>query len=74
MTFINRLRTLFISLGFALLSKTPLLACTVCFGGVDSDLSRGFYWGIMLLLLLPFAIISVLAGLIIHHTRRSKLQ
>lgn len=36
-------------------------ACAVCFGGADSDLVKGFTWGILLLLVLPF---TLMAGLI----------
>jgi hypothetical protein len=45
-------------------------ACAVCFGGASKDMSRGFFWGILLLLLLPFSLIGLLAGAIVRASRR----
>jgi hypothetical protein len=36
------------------------------------DLSRGFYWGILLLLLLPPVMIATLAGIIVYHARKNR--
>jgi hypothetical protein len=45
-------------------------ACVVCFGGNSADATRGFYWGVVLLLSLPFFLITVLGGLIFYHLRK----
>lgn len=47
-------------------------ACSVCFGGANSEMVRGFYWGVILLGSLPFALMALLFGLIVHHTKKSK--
>jgi hypothetical protein len=64
---------------FFLLGWVPLLsqgtmsqACSVCLGGVSSDLARGFYWGVLLLLLLPFVLAAGFVGLVVYHVRKHK--
>lgn len=53
--------TLFLLITFLSTFPSILEACTVCFGGTNSNLQRGFYWGILLLLLLPLGIFSTVA-------------
>jgi len=47
-------------------------ACTVCFGGADSNLQRGFFWGIVVLGALPFLLISFFVGTLIVISRKNK--
>ena len=55
-----------------LLSLAPhrAWACAVCFGEAGQDLQRGFYWGILLLLLLPFALVLAVTAKIVLSIRR----
>lgn len=55
-----------------LLFTVPSFACTVCFGGADADLRRGFTWGILLLGALPYLLLSLFVGYIIIQTRKNK--
>lgn len=64
---------------FAVCSLSTLLptyarACAVCFGSTNSNMSRAFFWGILLLLVIPFAIVVVLVGVIAYHTRKHHRQ
>jgi len=45
-------------------------ACTVCFGDPGSPMAKGFYWGILLLLALPFVLLGSFVGYIVYHTRK----
>lgn len=58
----------------ALLLSFPRLAsaCAVCFGAESPDLAKGFYWGVLLLLVLPPAMVLGLALLIARHSRRAR--
>ena len=47
-------------------------ACAVCFGGGSSNLVRGFTWGVVLLLALPFVLMTALVTAIARATRRQK--
>jgi len=47
-------------------------ACTVCFGNPNSDLSRGFFWGIVLLGSLPFMMIAGFVSFLIYSSRKKK--
>jgi hypothetical protein len=47
-------------------------ACTVCFGAMGPDLTRGFYWGVMLLILLPPVMILGFVGVIAYHARKHR--
>jgi hypothetical protein len=49
-------------------------ACAVCFGGSSPDLARGFTWGVLILLLLPFVLMASLVGLIVYHIRKNKVS
>ena len=55
-----------------LLSLAPhwAWACPVCFGEGGQNLARGFFWGILLLLLLPFALILTVTTKIVLATRK----
>lgn len=53
-----------------LFTVSSVWACAVCFGEGNSDLQRGFYWGILMLLLLPLAILSVVGGKIVASSRK----
>lgn len=55
-----------------LFSADSARACSVCFGGANSDMVRGFYWGVILLGSLPFALMALLFGLIVYHTKKNK--
>lgn len=50
----------------------PLMACSVCFGGADSNLIRGFTWGVGILLGLPFILLAGLGGMIVYSARKHK--
>ena len=52
---------------------SPAHACAVCFGAASQNLVKGFFWGILLLLLLPFLLMGTLVGLIVYHTRKHRL-
>ena len=45
-------------------------ACAVCFGSGSANLSRGFYWGILILLLLPVTLFAIIASKIYLAVRR----
>jgi hypothetical protein len=47
-------------------------ACTVCFGGTSAELTRGFYWGVLILMLLPFTLMAAFFGLIAYHLRKNR--
>ena len=47
-------------------------ACAVCFGGNNADMAQGFYWGVLLLLLLPFGLMAGLGGLFFYYARKHK--
>lgn len=59
---------------FLLASIIPGLAqaCTVCFGGADANLVKGFTWGIILLLILPFTLAAGLITMVARASRRKK--
>jgi len=48
------------------------LACTVCFGDSDSNLTRGFFWGVVLLGALPFTMITGFLTYLFLHSRKQK--
>lgn len=56
----------------AILSNQSVFACSVCFGGGNSNLIRGFTWGIGLLLGLPFLLLGSLIGMIVYSIRKNK--
>ena len=47
-------------------------ACAVCFGGSDSNLVKGFTWGIVVLLVLPFVLTAGFISMIVQASRRKK--
>jgi hypothetical protein len=47
-------------------------ACSVCFGSESPGLARGFYWGVLLLLLLPPLLIGSFAGWIAYTVRKNR--
>ena len=53
-----------------LLAPQAALACSVCMGQQGSDLQRGFYWGILILLILPFALFAFIAVKVVSASRR----
>jgi hypothetical protein len=55
---------------FLVAVPSAVSACTVCFGGPDSDLVKGFTWGVAILGALPFLLAAVLITKIAHHTRK----
>ncbi|MBI2119768.1 MAG: hypothetical protein HYT97_09130 [Elusimicrobia bacterium] len=60
-----------IALAATILKNLPsLYACSVCFGKGSEDLQKGFYWGILLLLLLPVVLIGTIGTAIIYSSRK----
>jgi hypothetical protein len=63
---------------FRIISVTSLLgliptlanACSVCFSGGSADTVRGFFWGVVVLLVLPFATFSVIVFKIVRASRK----
>ena len=47
-------------------------ACAVCFGATPSNMSRGFFWGILVLLILPFAMFVGFFTTIVRATKKNK--
>jgi hypothetical protein len=47
-------------------------ACAVCFGAPGSALNRGFFWAILLLLVLPFLLMGSLVALVVYHIRKGQ--
>lgn len=45
-------------------------ACPVCFGDLEPQQSKGFFWGIVFLIALPPALILFIAGHVIHSSRK----
>jgi hypothetical protein len=58
----------------AFLASAPsaVSACAVCFGGADSNLANGFFWGVLLLLILPFALTAGFVTMVLRAGRRRK--
>ena len=58
----------------ALIAAVPsaVSACAVCFGGADSNLSKGFTWGVIILLVLPFALTAGFIGMIVKASRKAR--
>jgi len=57
---------------FFMLLPATARACAVCFGAPFSPWNRGFFWAILLLLVLPFALMGALVGLIVFHIRKNR--
>ena len=55
-----------------LLNAGRVWSCAVCFGGENSDLSRGFYWGILLLMMLPLILFLAIGGAVFYHIRQKQ--
>jgi hypothetical protein len=55
-----------------LLFPAASFACSVCFGEGNTNLTRGFFWGIIVLGALPFLMISGFIGYIAHYSRKRK--
>ncbi len=51
---------------------SALFACTVCFGSGDANLTRGFFWGVVLLGSLPFALMAAFVSYLVYHARKKK--
>ncbi|MBI3988152.1 MAG: hypothetical protein HY347_00900 [candidate division NC10 bacterium] len=59
----------------ALVILIPLAvqACPVCVGPSSGDpTARGFYWGILFLMAMPFAIVGSIAGWLFYVNRRAR--
>ena len=58
----------------AFLAAVPsaVSACAVCFGGAESNMVKGFTWGILVLLLLPFVLTAGFISMIVQASRRKK--
>jgi hypothetical protein len=55
------MKNYWLSFAFLLIPQVTW-ACGVCFGNTNGDLQRGFFWGILLLILLPPALFLAIAG------------
>ena len=55
------------------LAKSSVQACSICFGSGNPDMARGFYWGIMILMLLPMALMAMIGGGIFLSLRKRKM-
>ena len=55
-----------------LAAPAAVSACTVCFGGADASLVSGFFWGVVILLALPFTMAAVFIARIVQAERRKK--
>jgi hypothetical protein len=66
------------SVGRFAIGLLPLLlspvarACAVCFGSDSPDLAKGFFWGVVVLLVLPPALILSFAGFIVYNVHRNR--
>lgn len=52
------------------LAPSAASACTVCFGGADANLVDGFFWGVIVLLALPFAMTAIIITKIARASRK----
>jgi|GEM_PF-5913749 len=67
----NRIQFIFYSAVVMILCLTePSLGCSVCFGGNDSNLAKGFFWGVIVLGLLPFLLISSFVGFLLRAQKK----
>jgi hypothetical protein len=57
---------------FAGMTAKTASACAVCFGGADSKLTRGFFWGIIVLGILPFVLLVAFISTIAAATRKNQ--
>ena len=51
---------------------STLKACAVCFGGADGNLVRGFTWGVAVLGLLPFILMTALVTMVVRASKKQK--
>lgn len=53
-------------------------ACAVCWIGASSPdhdaLARGFYWGLLFLMAMPFAVVGSIAGWLFYTHRKDRLR
>jgi hypothetical protein len=60
----------------ALLAPVAAQACAVCWtgtGGSEQDpLARGFYWGVLFLMAMPFAVVATIGGWLWYAHRRGR--
>jgi hypothetical protein len=61
-------------LSFILTAFLPAVsrACAVCFSGGSKDMTRGFFWGVVLLLALPFLMFTFLFTTVVRATKKKK--
>ena len=64
------------SAGGALLAPVAAQACAVCWTGAGAPeqdpLARGFYWGVLFLMAMPFAVVAVIGGWLWYAHRRAR--
>jgi hypothetical protein len=48
--------------------RTTAYACAVCAGGQD----QGYFWGVLFLMSMPFAVGSFVGGWLVYHYRRAR--
>lgn len=70
---INRYGTLALwVMAVVLLIPVAAQACPVCVGPSSGDpTARGFYWGILFLMAMPFAVVGSIAGWLFYVNRRA---
>ena len=61
-------------LGMAFFFPSFAQACTVCFGGADGNLIKGFTWGVLLLGSLPFLLMAGLFTLIVRSAKKKNIH
>lgn len=68
------LYTALLLLGVLILMVLPDLSygCAVCFGDSSAQLTQGFYWGTLILLLLPILLLTGLGGLLFFSIRKNR--
>ena len=56
----------------ALVAPAAASACAVCFGAESPDLARGLFWGVVVLLVLPPALMLSFAGFVVYNVRKNR--
>jgi len=68
----NKLRLSAALAAYLVVVPSAVNACTVCFGGADSNLTDGFFWGVVILLVLPFALTAGFITMIMRAGKRKR--
>lgn len=54
------------------LASETAFACPVCYGDLEPEQARGFFWGIIFLMSLPFGLILYIAGHVVYSSRKKE--